>query len=1270
MSAISSTTNSYSSLSKLNEFVFTHKRALLISLTVAVAAAAGTIYLTSSGSESSKLDKSKKKTLKKKNKKKASTNTSKTDLTANSDSKSQEISDSDLLRLTKSEIEALTSEKRSRYAFILKANGNKAFQAKKYEEAIDCYSKAIDCEKKAVYYSNRAACHTNLNNAEAVIEDCTEALRLDKYYIKALNRRAAARELLGGEENLFLALCDFTACVILDEFKTDTKGATADRVMKRYASEKAKSIIKERGPRLPPNMIIRAYLDAFRPKPKPELPAEPNQADNTLMLAYDALSAFDYKHAFTLFQEAASQVPSTPELRAHAYMMNATSLFLTGQSQAALDEFNRSLIEKPNFGQAWIRKASVDMELGSLEIAMNDFEEALKLGPNDPDVYYHRGQVYNVTEQHRLAIRDYQRSIELDPSFIFSHVQLAVAIYKTGDVSKAMDMFKEYLIVDGQESTSPEVHNYYGELLFAEQHFDEALKRFDSAIALEAKRPGPRNALPWVNKALVYSTSQSDLPKAIECCLKAIQVDENCEVAIQQIAQFKLQLNKIREAIQWYEKGIEIAMTELGLSQILQFDVAAKAQLAFVENYPEYAARLAKELKNNECQGGNSFDIEDLRAALSVSDSGAILKRQVEIDRLGEGITPRLTNDGLTFHWWYRSLNRLIERTHRQVNYFDSEEKDADRERNAEIRSLIEKYIDASLRSSIEDEDEARLSFACLRHQFEKLSWSHVMNLFDDIVNATEASHNLAEAYAATKKQCDKLEKHFHEISTAMDTKVSIERSINIKSNDILQIAQRFQKQTANPLSINQPSIMAASSSRQHSSTRGMDWSNCPDKSNIPPRARPPGTRIPISQQTKSWARHFLSPKLPCLHCFEWGHWAQDCLRKKAGKPPLEDPRIKHPGVTLRKSNTVSHPCITEVEAEEEEDPFVAVIQSIPEDKSPTTSDIPGVVISIGKFMRNDGEVHFKGGRFTLQQNICTYTSILRRDRWFLLVNSAIACNAISDSTSQEGDLLHRCLAHISLRSIRQMQTLNCVRGLPNIAVNHDVRLCRTCSLAKSQHAPFRPESRSLVTQPGDVVVADLMGPFPQSFDKKVYGMIIQDHFSSLVTFYALKNKSEAPQFLMNWIIQFTNLTPHSVKRLRTDNAGEFLSKSLTQFLTQRGIVHETIVPYEHHQAGKVERTNRTVAEGARSMLIERDLGTALWPYAFQHACWIFNRVLHAGNHKTPYELITKRKPDLAPLRVFGCRAYVHNLNHRKDLLAKSRELIHIGIAENSQGWR
>ncbi|MBW0560793.1 hypothetical protein O181_100508 [Austropuccinia psidii MF-1] len=226
------------------------------------------------------------------------------------------------------------------------------------------------------------------------------------------------------------------------------------------------------------------------------------------------------------------------------------------------------------------------------------------------------------------------------------------------------------------------------------------------------------------------------------------------------------------------------------------------------------------------------------------------------------------------------------------------------------------------------------------------------------------------------------------------------------------------------------------------------------------------------------------------------------------------------------------------------------------------------------------------------------------------------------------------------------MQTRNGMDELPSVPIGQDVKLCKACSLAKSKHNPFHPESRNLVLQPGDVIVADLMGLFPIFFDKTLYGMIIQDHFSSLVTFYPLKIKSDALQLLINWITQFKNLTSHSIKRVRTDNAGEFLSNLLKHFFTQQGIIHETIIPYKHHQAEKIERTNRTIASAARSMIFNGSLPPVIWPYAFRHECWVFNWVIHACQDRTPYELMTTREPNLAPLRVFGCKAYVHNLTH------------------------
>ncbi|MBW0553958.1 hypothetical protein O181_093673 [Austropuccinia psidii MF-1] len=255
------------------------------------------------------------------------------------------------------------------------------------------------------------------------------------------------------------------------------------------------------------------------------------------------------------------------------------------------------------------------------------------------------------------------------------------------------------------------------------------------------------------------------------------------------------------------------------------------------------------------------------------------------------------------------------------------------------------------------------------------------------------------------------------------------------------------------------------------------------------------------------------------------------------------------------------------------------------------------------------------------------------------------------------------------MRTVRRMKKLGCVEGLPPDAELKDIPHCRSCTLAKSRHVPTMPASRQIACVPGDVIAVDLMGPFPLSVDKLLYAMIIQDHASSLVAFIPLRAKSEATKHLRDWLMQFSNIAQAAIKRVRTDNGGEFNSSFLSSFFKEKGIIHKNTITYEHHQNGKVKRTNRTLAEAARSMMIRANLPSIFWMYALQHAAWVFNWVLHNNNVTTPYETVIKRRPSLALLQVFGCKSFIHNMTQKKDLTAKAKEVIHLGIAQDSQGW-
>ena len=68
-----------------------------------------------------------------------------------------------------------------------------------------------------------------------------------------------------------------------------------------------------------------------------------------------------------------------------------------------------------------------------------------------------------------------------------------------------------------------------------------------------------------------------------------------------------------------------------------------------------------------------------------------------------------------------------------------------------------------------------------------------------------------------------------------------------------------------------------------------------------------------------------------------------------------------------------------------------------------------------------------------------------------------------------------------------------------------------------------------------------------------------------------------------------------------TDNASEFLNVTLSDYLHKKGITHTKIPTYSPAINGKVERVNRTLIEGTRSLLIAGNVTLRFSGYATQH---------------------------------------------------------------------
>jgi len=162
-------------------------------------------------------------------------------------------------------------------------------------------------------------------------------------------------------------------------------------------------------------------------------------------------------------------------------------------------------------------------------------------------------------------------------------------------------------------------------------------------------------------------------------------------------------------------------------------------------------------------------------------------------------------------------------------------------------------------------------------------------------------------------------------------------------------------------------------------------------------------------------------------------------------------------------------------------------------------------------------------------------------------------------------------LGHISDKAMRHIS--DNVEGAEKICFPNKKYICCSCALEKLHQRSF-PENPKRSSETLGLIHSDLLELPTLLYSKYKWVITFLDDYSSYCRVAFLRKKSDAAEAVKAVFQLWLNTIFYSVKRLYTDNGGEYMTLELQSFLHKQEIVHETSTPHVHQQNGRAEQLN------------------------------------------------------------------------------------------------
>ncbi|GJR71470.1 retrotransposon protein, putative, ty1-copia subclass [Tanacetum coccineum] len=324
-----------------------------------------------------------------------------------------------------------------------------------------------------------------------------------------------------------------------------------------------------------------------------------------------------------------------------------------------------------------------------------------------------------------------------------------------------------------------------------------------------------------------------------------------------------------------------------------------------------------------------------------------------------------------------------------------------------------------------------------------------------------------------------------------------------------------------------------------------------------------------------------------------------------------------------------------------------------------------------------DGFINrFMNNTIQVSRNNMVYFSAIPRDGIFEIDLSNFYANKSSIYTVSnkrakldlDSALLWHCrLGHISKKRIEKLQH----DGLLNSTDLRAFEKCVPCMSGKMTRKPYTHQVERAKDLLG-LIHTDVCGPFKiMSRQGANYFVTFTDDFSRYGYVYLLKHKHEVFETFKVFQKEVENQLGKTIKSLRSDRGGEYMSQEILDHLKDHGIIAHRTPPYTLQHNDVSERRNRTLLDMVRSMMSQTTLPNSFWDYALETAARILNMVPTKKVEKTPYEVWHGQAPKLSYLKVWGCEALVkrYTLTKPDKLEPMSIKCIFIGYPKETMGY-